>query len=374
MIYADYNATTPCLPKVAAIIQQVLCTDFGNPSARHSLLGRTAQAHIDTAREHITTSIGAFTDEIIFTSGATEACNQAIFGCMERLLGQRPHMCFAATEHSAVRKPIERCQQAGAQVTTLPVLPNGLIDTDLLATQVNEQTALVAIMLANNETGIIQDLPTITEIAHKHGALVFCDCTQALGKIPVDLHELDCDFAAFSAHKCYGPKGVGCLYKKRGLAINPLIHGGGQEAGLRSGTENVAGIAGFGAAVAAIQTNFSHRHSHLLQLSTLLETRLQAALPDLRIHGADIARIPGTSMLTIPGLHRGWLNQLKNIVASNGSACSSGTGELSYGLQALGLSEQDAANSVRISLGIHSTTEEVEQISAALITGAEKLR
>jgi len=375
MIYADYNATTPCLPEVADLMRQALLEDFGNPSNRATVLGRSARAHVDTARERISKAIGARSDEVIFTSGATEACNLAIFGVVERCLAPRPTILYSAVEHPAVLEPLKHCDNAGAQLEKIAVDAQGQIDLATFKTQLSREVGLVCIMLANNETGICQEqMSRLVDAARGAGAMVFCDATQVLGKLELNLESLGVDFAALSAHKCYGPKGVGALWKRKGLAISPQIRGGGQEAGLRSGTENVAGIAGFGLAAEIAHRELATHQAHLQAMQNQLETTLLDALPGLQIHGLKTKRIPGTSMLTLPGLGRGWLTQLREVAASSGSSCASGTGKESHVLMAMGLSEKDAGNSIRISLGRMTTSDEVDIIAERLIDGANRLR
>lgn len=370
MIYADYNSTTPCMAEVIELMAEVQASAFGNPSSRHTIQGRAARAHIDTARSQLAAAIGARDDEITFTSGATEACNMAIYGVAQRLLARKPGLLVAATEHEAVLEPVRDCGRAGGTVIELPVDANGQVNLPAYEDALKQQPcSLVCIMLANNETGVLHDIACLAERAHEAGALFLCDTTQALGKIPIQMDALGADFAVFSAHKCYGPKGVGALWKRRGLSIDPLLRGGGQEAGRRSGTENVAGIAGFGLAV---QSSCANKHN-MATLSQHLEKQLQAALPELRIHGKASPRIPGTSNIGLPGLRKGWLAQLSDVAASAGSSCASADGKQSHVLAAMGLNEKDAANAIRISLGHPTTMKNVDDIVQRLIAGANRL-
>lgn len=374
MIYADYNATTPCLPDAARLMTRMLCEDFGNPSNRASLFGRTARGAIDLAREQMARAAGAFPDEVIFTSGATEACNMAIFGVMERLMRERPRILTSAIEHPAVCMPAEACASAGAEWIEIPVDGRGRLDLEALTEALASPTALVCVMAANNETGVRQNIAEVVKRAHAAGALVFCDMTQLLGKVPFSVHTEQVDFACFSAHKCYGPKGIGALYKRRGLALSPLLRGGGQENGLRSGTENVPAIAGFGLAADLAAREVNVRRAHLQKLSTQLESEVRRRIPGVVIQSAEAERIPGTSMFSCPGLRGKWLAQLSGIVASSGSACASLQEKPSHVLQAMGVDPETAARSIRISLGMPSTPADVRQIAQALAKGAEKLR
>lgn len=374
MIYADYNATTPCLREIAERMLDIQCDDFTNPSNRASLSGRRARGLIDTAREQLARAVGAHADELFFCSGATEAANTIIYGVMQRLMGERPRILTSAIEHPAVCMPAEFCAQSGADWQEIRVDSQGRLDLAHLRQLLSEKaTALVCVMAANNETGVLQDLPAIVEMAHAAGALVFSDMTQILGKLPFNVHTEGVDFACFSAHKCYGPKGVGAFYKRRGLALSPLIRGGGQEEALRSGTENVAGIAGFGMAADLAAREVNQRKARLQKLSELLETQLRSRLPGLVVQSGGAPRLPGTSMLSLPGLKGKWLAQLPGIVASSGSACASLQGKPSHVLREMGVDPETALRSIRISLGRPSTEAEVREIAARMITGAEKL-
>jgi len=373
MIYADYNATTPCLPDIADRMRDLLCTEYANPGNRASPSGRRARAAIDTARRQLAGAVHAHPDELIFTSGATEACNTVMLGVMQRLLRDRPGLLASATEHPAVLMPGRYCGEAGAEWTELPVDSRGRLDLDALDRALAQPVALVCVMAANNETGVLQDLDAIVRLAHAAGALVFSDMTQALGKIPVDLHTLGVDFACFSAHKCYGPKGVGALYKRRGLSLPPLLRGGGQEEGLRSGTENVPAIAGFGMAAERAADEQPDRAAHLAHLSRLLESKVENQLPGVVLQGAKAPRMPGTSMFSHPGLRGKWLPQLADIEAGSGSACASMHGRPSHVLQAMGTDPDTAARSVRVSLGLPTTEADVHHIADRLVAGARKL-
>lgn len=362
MIYADYNSTTPCPPEVAEAVRAALVDTFGNPSTRHTTYGRNARAIVDRARSLLASTVGAEEDELIFTSGATEACNLAIYGVATRLLRERPRFLAAATEHEAVLEPLRHIASVGGELVELEVDSEGRVKPF----EVDEETALVCLMLANNETGVLQDVPAIAERVHAAGALLLCDTTQVLGKTPLNLKELGADFAVFSAHKAYGPKGVGALWKRRGLGISPQIRGGGQEAEMRSGTENVPALAGWATAL--------ELGLHDLTAKTeRLESQLREALPALQINGAGADRLGGTSSLTLPGLPKGWLAQLRDVAASAGSSCASSDGKPSHVLAAMGVPEKDAANSIRVSLGRPTTNEDVDHIATRLIDGARKL-
>ncbi|MDF3131073.1 cysteine desulfurase family protein [Kiritimatiellaeota bacterium B1221] len=374
MIYADYNATTPCDRKIAERMLEIQCDEFVNPSNRASLSGRRARGLIDTAREQLAKAVGAYPDELVFTSGATEAANTIIYGVMQRLMSERPRILTSAIEHPAVCMPADFCAQSGADWVEIRVDNQGRLDMAHLQASLQEKpTALVCVMAANNETGVLQNIPELVRIAHDAGALVFCDMTQILGKLPFNVHTDGVDFACFSAHKCYGPKGVGAFYKRRGLSLSPLIRGGGQEENLRSGTENVAGIAGFGMAADQAAREVNQRKAKLQRLTRTLESQLRAHLPGLVIQSSEADRLPGTSMCSLPNIKGKWLAQLPGIIASSGSACASLQGKPSHVLREMGVEPETALRSIRISLGSPSTEAEVRAIASQMIAGAEKL-
>ncbi|GDY13723.1 cysteine desulfurase IscS [Planctomycetota bacterium] len=373
-IDADHNATTPCLPEVVEAVVRCLRDDTANPGNRSHPAGRRAQAIVDAGRAEVAALIGADPAEIIFTSGATEACNLAILGVAERAITQRPGFVAPATEHSAVLEPIRRLSDHGAAVRVLPVDAAGQVTAERFAAALDDRTALAAAMLVNNETGLIHPIADFAALCKQHGALLLCDATQAPGRLAIDVGRLGCDLLTLSAHKLYGPKGIGALWLRRGLALSPQIVGGGQERGMRSGTPNVPGITGFAVAARLAREQLASRQARLAQLTHRLEARLLAALPGLRIHAADAERAPGTTMISLPGLPRGWLTGLQRTRASGGSACQQSTGRPSHVLLALGLSEADAGNSLRLGLGIQQSEADVEAIAADVTRAALALR
>lgn len=371
MIYADHNATTPPLPEVVSAMAAVLADGWGNPGARHAH-GRRAQAAIEAARAEVAAMVGGDPAGVVFTSGATEALNLAILGLGERLLPARPRVVTCASEHPAVLAPVARLAEAGAEAVVLPVDHAGRLDPARLEAAIDDRTGLVCLMLANHETGTVHDVAAAAAIAHRHGALAVCDATQAVGRMAVDAAALGVDALACTAHKIYGPQGSGALWLRTGLAPAAQILGGGQERGLRSGTANLPGIVGFGVAAAAARRGLQLRIGHLVALGARLETGIRACLPRVVVQGAAGPRIPGTCMLTLPGLPAGWLATLAGISASGGAACTAGGP--SRTLLAMGVDPRDAANSVRLGLGIGTTTDEVDAIIAALAHGAAVLR
>lgn len=371
MIYADHNATTPPLPEVVESVRWALAEGWGNPSSRQHAWGRRAAAALEEARAAAAELIGARPEDLIFTSGATEALNLAILGLGERVLAARPRCLVGATEHPAVRAPMQRLAEAGAELVELPVDGRGALRPGCLEAALDARTGLVALMLANHETGVQHPVAALAPRVHAAGALLICDATQAVGRMPVSVRELGADALAFTAHKLYGPQGAGALWLRPGLGISAHIVGGGQEGGRRAGTPNLPGIVGFGVACRAAARELAARTAHLSALTARLEEGLRRALPSLVVHGADAPRIPGTTMVTLPGLAPGWLATLTDIAASGGAACSAG--EPSPTLLAMGLPRAEAANAIRISLGIGTTAAEVDAIIARLARGAAAL-
>jgi len=369
-IYADHAATTPCRAEVAVEVVRVLTEEVGNPSSTAHAPGRRAAALVEGSRERVAALIGAHPDHLVFTSGATEACNAALFGVLHRLVATRPKVVVGATEHPAVIEPARFWAEQGAELVVCPVDGEGALEVDALAELVDERTALVAAMLVNNETGVVHDLPAVAEVAHRRGALVLCDATQALGRMAVEVARLGADLLACSAHKLYGPKGVGALWIRPGLGISPLIHGGGQERGRRGGTSAVPVIAGFGLAAEKMAVELDVHVHHLRALHRELEERLRRGVPGLRVHGAHTRRAPGITMVTASGVPRGWLVRCRDLAASGGSACSSGSADGSRALQAMGIAPELAANAIRLSFGRESTMDEVVAAAGSVVAAS----
>lgn len=371
MIYADHHATTPPLPEVVAAVSAALAEGWGNPSARNHAMGRRAADLLEAARTEVAALLGGHPDGIVFTSGATEALNLAILGLGERLLGTRRRIVVGATEHPAVLAPARRLAEAGAELVVVGVDRHGRLDAAALASAIDAGTGLVCIMLANHETGVIHDVAAAADLAHAQGALLVCDATQAAGRLPIAAAALGADAIACSAHKLYGPPGAGALWLARGLAPAPQLFGGGQEGGRRPGTPNLPGLAGFGVACRAATAGLADRQRHLRGLTARLEARLAAALPGLVVHGAGAPRAPGSTMMTLPGLPRGWLAALAGVAASGGAACSAG--EPSASLLAMGVPPAEAANAIRLGLGIGTTAADADAIADAVAKAARQV-
>jgi cysteine desulfurase len=370
MHYLDHAATTPVLPESRDAMVGVLDEDFGNPSSVHSF-GRRAKTHVEDARDRLATAIGASPAEIVFTGGGTEADNLALKGVVEKLKGNGNHIVVTAFEHHAVLDVAEWLARRGIEVTTVPVGSDGLVDPATVADAVRPSTLMVSVMTANNEIGTVQDITAIAAAvkAKNPQTLVHTDAVQALGNIPVDVHAWGVDLAAFAAHKIGGPKGVGALFVRSQVPVAAVIHGGGQERGLRSGTMNVAGIAGFGVAAEIVAKEVYEKADRLRALRGELLDAITAALPDVIVNGDLERRLPGNLNISIPGTDGETLLLLldqKGIACSSGSACSSGALDPSHVLLAIGLSKDLAKGSLRFSLGRPSTKEDIDAVVAAL--------
>jgi cysteine desulfurase len=364
MHYLDYAATTPMLDEVVEAMTRVFRTDFGNPSSVHGY-GRDARRAIEDARDAIAAAIGASPAEIVFTGGGTEADNLAIKGAASKLKASGRHVIVTAFEHHAVLDPALYLRKQGFDVTVLPVPPSGVVSADAVAGAVRADTILVSVMTVNNEIGTIQPIAEIAEAtkAVNPNTLVHTDAVQALGNIPVDLHLLGVDLASFAAHKLGGPKGVGCLFVRAHVPLEPLLHGGGQERGIRSGTMNVPGIAGFGVAAEIAAKEVHAKHDRLLQLRARLLDGLRAAVPDVVVNGDLERRSANNLNICIPKADGETLILLLDeagIACSSGSACASGAMDPSHVLLAIGTSRELAKGSLRFSLGRDSTEADVD--------------
>lgn len=360
-VYLDYNSTTPVDSKVVDAMLPYFTQTFGNANSDH-YFGWDAEEAVELARRSISKLVHAKPTEVIFTSGATEAANLALFGFCERNSSKGRHIITAKTEHKAILDPIQELERQGFQVTYLDVDTQGNIDLEELATAITHQTLLVCLMLANNETGAIHPIKEIEKIVHNGGAKLLCDITQAVGKILVDLQSLNVDIALFSAHKLYGPKGIGALYinKKNRALITPKSFGGGQEKGIRPGTLNVPGIVGFGKA-AEIASEVLEKES--IRLSKLRDT-LEQLLEDIEgtiINVKNTLRIPNTTSISFKNIDgEKLLRRLGTVAVSRGSACSSITVRPSHVLKAMGLSDTLALSTFRISLGRNTNEADIE--------------
>ena len=377
-IYLDHNATTPMDPRVLEAMLPYFVENFGNAASRNHSFGWHAEEAVDYAREQIAQLIGADPKEIIFTSGATEGNNLGIKGVYEMYASKGNHIITSTTEHKAVLDTCKHLEKLGAEVTYLEVQPDGLIDLKQLEAAMKPTTILVAIMYANNEIGVIQPVKEIGAIAKKHGALFFTDAVQAVGKIPVDVIADGIDIMSFTAHKMYGPKGVGALYVRRKnprVKVTAQIDGGGHERGMRSGTLNVPGIVGFGKAAEIAKTDMAGDTERVSKLRDKLENALKL-IDETYVNGNPAHRLPHVSNFSFKyvegeGLMMGFN---KDIALSSGSACTSASLEPSYVLKALGLGDDLAHSSLRFGLGRYTTEEQIDFTIKAVTDTVLKLR
>jgi cysteine desulfurase len=377
-VYLDHHATTPVDPRVLQAMLPYFSEKFGNPASRNHAFGWEAEQAVEHARSRIAALIGASPREMIFTSGATESVNLALKGVAEAYQGRGDHIVTVVTEHRAVLDTCRRLEARGLRVTYLPVDREGLVDPEEVRRAITERTILVSVMFANNEIGVIQPIREISRVVRERGVLFHSDATQAVGKIPVHVEEDGIDLLSFSAHKLYGPKGVGALYvrsRNPRVELVPQIDGGGHERGLRSGTLNVPAIVGFGEACAICQREMEGEGRRLAALRDRLMNRLLAELDEVVIHGSLEHRLPNNLNLSFLGVEATTLMMnVKELAVSSGSACSSATPEPSHVLRALGLPADLARGAIRIGLGRFNTEEEIEYAAGRLIEAVRKLR
>jgi cysteine desulfurase len=361
-VYLDNNATTPMDPRVLEAMLPYFTSKFGNAASRNHSFGWVAEEAVDYAREQVAKLIGASEKEIIFTSGATESDNLAIKGVFEMYKEKGNHIITAVTEHKAVLDACKHVEKMGGKVTYLPVQEDGLIDLELLEKSFTPETILVSIMYGNNEIGVIQPIKEIAALTHKHGALFMTDATQAVGKVPVDVNADGIDLLAMSAHKIYGPKGVGALYVRRKgprVKVTAQMDGGGHERGMRSGTLNVPGIVGLGKACELCREEMESEAKRLSALRDKLQTSL-LELEESYVNGNQAHRLPHVANISFKYVEgEGLMMAMKDLAVSSGSACTSASLEPSYVLKSLGLSDDLAHSSIRFGLGRFTTEEEV---------------
>jgi len=372
--YFDYNSTTPVDREVFDAMAPYFADAFGNASSIHSA-GQRARMAVDRARESVATFVGAKPSEIVFTSGGTEADNLAIFGvvaaCRPAPNGGRRHVVTTAIEHHAVLNSCQELERQGVAVTYVPVGRDGVVDPDDIRRAFRPDTVLISVMYANNELGTIQPVEEIGRIAAEADVVFHCDAVQAAGKIPLDVNRLGADLLSISAHKIYGPKGVGALYVRTGTPLAPQFHGGHHERDRRPGTENVPGIVGLGKAAELARANLAGEPARVAALRDRLERELLSAIPSVRRNGDAARRVANTTNLSFAAAGGEALVialDLQGIACSTGAACSSGAVEPSHVLLAIGLSADQARSSLRFSLGRHTTADEID-LAAAIIPG-----
>ena len=377
-IYMDNHATSPLDPRVLEAMIPFFTEKFGNAASRNHSFGWEAEQAVETAREQIAKLIGATAKEIIFTSGATESNNLAIKGIAEMYKERGNHIITQVTEHKAVLDTCKRLEKYGYRITYLPVKADGLIDIEDLKRAMDDKTILVSIMFANNEIGVIQPIAEIGKLCHEKGVIFHTDAVQAVGKIPVDVNSMNIDVLSLSGHKIYGPKGVGALYVRRRnprVQISAQIDGGGHERGMRSGTLNVPGIVGLGAACEIAGQEMAVEAARLTEMRDHLRRKLESALDYVEINGNMEHHLPGNlnaSFVYVEG--ESLLMGINDVAVSSGSACTSATLEPSYVLKALGLGDDVAHSSIRFGLGRFNTEAEVDYVAAKVIEIVKHLR
>ena len=378
-IYLDYAATTPTDPRVVDAMLPYFTTMFGNAASRTHVFGWQAEEAVEAARGEIAAVIGADAKEITWTSGATEANNLAIKGAVEFLRESgKKHVITAVTEHKAVLDTCKYLERHGAEVTYLPVDELGLVSAPQVEAAIRPDTAICSIMFVNNETGVVQPIAEIGAVCRKHGVLLHTDAVQAFGKLPIDVEAMNIDLLSMSAHKIYGPKGVGALYVRRRrprVRLAPQIHGGGHERGNRSGTLNVPGIVGFGWAAKLAREEMAGEAASILELREHLRSRLMTEIPHATLNGSLEHRVPGILNISFAYVEgESLLMGLKEVAISSGSACTSASLEPSYVLKAMGLNDELAHSSLRISIGRFTTREELDHIAMLIEREVARLR
>ncbi len=374
-VYLDYNSTTPLDERVRRAVGDCLEHTWGNPSSIHSS-GAAARAALDEAREKVAAALGAAVDEVVFTSGGTESNNAAVLGVM--LAAPRGAKAVtSAVEHASVLEPFRFLERLGYEVAYVGVDRRGVVDIDALRRAVDDSTRLVSIMWVNNETGMVMPVAEAAEVAHARGALFHTDAVQALGKVEVDVDAAGADLLSVSAHKVYGPKGAGALFVRAGTVLEPLLHGGGQERGLRSGTENVAAAVGLGEAARLVSEEWREEASRVGGLREMLWEGIAGRIDGVSINGDLEGSVPNTLNLYVEGVSGEALVMsldLEGIEISTGSACSEGNVEASHVLLAMGLGEEEARSSIRISLGKWTTEADVRRVLEVLPPVVERIR
>lgn len=377
-VYFDYQATTPVDKRVVEAMMPYFTNVYGNAASRSHAFGWEAEEAVALARKQVADVLGAKEQEVIFTSGATESNNLAILGTAEMYKEKGNHIITMTTEHHAVLDPCHHLEKHGYEVTYLNPAKDGILDLKALEEAITEKTILISVMYANNEIGVIQPIREIGALCRKHGILFHTDATQAVGKIPVDVEADHIDLLSLSSHKLYGPKGVGALYVRRKgprVRLSPIVHGGGQERGMRSGTLNVPGIVGLGKAVAICQEEMEAETKRALALRTRLEDGILKQLDFSEINGNREKRIPGCTNLSFAYVEgEGLMMAFPELAVSSGSACTSASLEPSHVLKALGLKDELAHSSIRFGIGRFTTEEEIDFAIEKVVAAVKRLR
>jgi cysteine desulfurase len=374
----DYHATTPCDPRVFEAMRPYFTETFGNAASRNHSFGWEAEEAVENGRKQVAELIGASSKEIVFTSGATESDNLALKGVAEMYYEKGDHIITVVTEHKAILDTCKKLEKRGFRITYLPVGTDGLITPDDVKNAITDKTILVSIMAANNEIGVIQPIAEIGKVCRERGVLFHTDATQAVGKLPFNVNELNVDLVSFSAHKIYGPKGVGGLYVRRRnprVMLVPMMDGGGHERGMRSGTLNVTGIVGLGKACEIAKNELPTENERVLALREKLRHGIMNEIPDVYVNGNLEKRLPGNLNVSFAYVEgESLLMGINDIAVSSGSACTSASLEPSYVLKALGVGEELAHSSIRFGLGRFNTEEEVDYAVARVNEAVNRLR
>ncbi len=374
IIYLDHNATTMIAPEVAEAMEPYIKEVFGNPSSSHAL-GEKAKIAIEESRSIVADLIGARPSEIIFTSGGTESNNMVLKGMVDLKEPENNHIIISAIEHPSIINPAIYLMELGVEVSIIGVDKDCLVDPEDVRDAIRPNTRLISIMLANNETGTIQPIKEIALIGKEHGIPVHTDAAQAIGKIPVDVKELGVDLLTIAGHKLYAPKGIGALYAREGIDITPLLHGGGQEGGRRSGTENVIMIVGLGTAFRLIKERLEKDMLHMKRLRDRFQGLLFEQIDDIVLNGHPEKRLPNTLNVSVPGISGDRiLEGIPRIIASTGAACHEGKEKVSHVLSAMGLPEEIAMGALRFSVGRTNTIAQIQEAAGLIISQIKKLK
>jgi cysteine desulfurase len=374
-IYLDNHSTTPVDPRVLDAMLPYLTDKFGNAASRSHSFGWTADKAVETARARVATLIGSEPKDIVFTSGATESDNLAIKGIAEAYRSKGNHIITAVTEHKAVLDSCKRLEMYGYRVTYLPVKKDGLLDLDGLRQAINDATIMVSIMAANNETGVLQKITEIGKLCRERGVVFHSDAAQAIGKIPIDVARQNIDLLSISAHKAYGPKGVGALYVRNSLQIAASIDGGGHERGMRSGTLNVPGIVGLGRACEICHEELPQESCRIAGMRNRLHEKIEAGLEEVYVNGSMEQRLPGNLNLSFADVDgEELMTAIDDVAVSSGAACISAHVEPSYVLKALGISDELAQASIRFGIGRFNTEAEIDYVAGKVVHAVQQLR
>ncbi|UTW53859.1 cysteine desulfurase family protein [Kordiimonas sp. SCSIO 12610] len=378
-VYLDNQATTPLDPRVLEVMMPYFTEKFGNPHSATHKYGWEGEAALDIAREQVASVIAANADEIIFTSGATEANNMAIKGVMQVWAQKKPEIITLNTEHKCVLASARACERYGAKVTVIPVEANGLLDVKKLEAAISDKTALVSVMAVNNEIGVIQPLKEIGEIVKAAGAIFHTDAAQAFGKIPIDVRDMNVDLLSISGHKIYGPKGVGALYKRNhhSVALSRFMDGGAQEREQRAGTQAPALVAGLGKAAAIASNEMLQENGRLYAMMQRFKTQIKSGLNNIIVNGDEDQRIPGNLNISFPDVDNDrLLSNIRDLALSSGSACASGTSDPSHVLEAIKGPDMHDKNeaSIRLGIGRFTSDEEIDFAANRIIRAVNSLR